>query len=171
MYQGLGGGGGGGGGVLPISHSQAGSPGTRAPWQPWLYMLGKAEYQSPSVDTYSVQERLYVLEYRSPTEGGKGGTGGGDNFCGRGTISASGLRPWGTISASRLCPGGTKSSGGQNLRGDRICSDSGSNYQHGDQYKSYWARVISITQGLRIVHDNVLTLRQVALSYLKAVLA
>ena len=45
--------------------------------------------------------------------------GGGDNFCGRGTISASGLRPWGTISASRLCPGG------QNLRGDRICSDNG----------------------------------------------
>ena len=45
--------------------------------------------------------------------------GGGDNFCCRGTISASGLRPWGTISASRLCPGG------QNLRGDRICSDTG----------------------------------------------
>ena len=41
--------------------------------------------------------------------------GGGDNFCGRGTISASGLRPWGTISASRLCPGGTKSAGRQNL--------------------------------------------------------
>ena len=35
------------------------------------------------------------------------------------TISASGLCPWGTISASRLC------SGGQNLRGDRICSDTG----------------------------------------------
>ena len=52
--------------------------------------------------------------------GGGGGWGGGDNFCGRGTISASGLRPWGTISASRLCPGG------QNLRGgDRICSDTG----------------------------------------------
>ena len=47
----------------------------------------------------------------------RGGGGGGDNLCGRGTISASGLRPWGTISASRLCPGG------QNLRGDRICSD------------------------------------------------
>ena len=45
--------------------------------------------------------------------------GGGDNFCGRRTISAGGLRPWGTISASRLCPGG------QNLRGDRICSDTG----------------------------------------------
>ena len=53
-------------------------------------------------------------------ERGKGG--GGDNFCGRGTISASGLRPWGTFSASRLCPGG------QNLRGDRICSDTGSNF-------------------------------------------
>ena len=37
---------------------------------------------SITVDTYSVQERLYVLEYRSPTEGGKGG--GGDNFCGSG---------------------------------------------------------------------------------------
>ena len=49
---------------------------------------------------------------------GWGGVGGwGDNICGRGTISASGLCPWGTISASRLCPGG------QNLRGDRICSD------------------------------------------------
>ena len=48
-----------------------------------------------------------------------GGGGGGDNICGRGTISASGLCPWGTISASGLCPGG------QNLRGDRICSDSG----------------------------------------------
>ena len=45
--------------------------------------------------------------------------GGGDNICGRGTISASGLCPWGTISASGLCPGG------QNLRGDRICSDNG----------------------------------------------
>ena len=51
---------------------------------------------------------------------GGGGGGGGDNICGRGTISASGLCPWGTISASRLCPGG------QNLRGDRICSDTGS---------------------------------------------
>ena len=39
------------------------------------------------------------------------GPGGGDNICGRGTISASGLCPWGTISASRLCPG-TKSAGG-----------------------------------------------------------
>ena len=47
------------------------------------------------------------------------GGGGGDNICGRGTISASGLCPWGTIFASRLCPGG------QNLRGDRICSDTG----------------------------------------------
>ena len=50
-------------GFLPIS-------------QPWLYILGKAEYRSPTVDTYSVQERLHVLEYRSPTEGGKGGRGG-----------------------------------------------------------------------------------------------
>ena len=50
---------------------------------------------------------------------GWGGWGGGDNICGRGTISASGLCPWGTISASRLCPGG------QHLRGDRICSDTG----------------------------------------------
>ena len=48
----------------------------------------------------------------------KGG-GGGDNICGRGTISASGICPWGTISASGLCPGG------QNLQGDRICSDTG----------------------------------------------
>ena len=54
------------------------------PWQPWLYILGKAEYQSPTVDTYSVQERLYVLEYRSPTEGGKGGGGGGGGGGGRG---------------------------------------------------------------------------------------
>ena len=46
-----------------------------------------------------------------------GWRGGGDNICGRRTISASGLCPWGTISASGLCPGG------QNLRGDRICSD------------------------------------------------
>ena len=46
-------------------------------------MLGKAEYRSPTADTYSVQERLYVLEYRSPTEGGKGGGEGG-------TISAEG---------------------------------------------------------------------------------
>ena len=53
--------------------------------------------------------------------GGGGGGGGGDNICGRGTISASGLCPWGTISASRLC------SGGQNLPGDRICSDTGLN--------------------------------------------
>ena len=28
----------------------------------------------------------------------------GDNFCGRGTISDSGFRPWGTESASRFCP-------------------------------------------------------------------
>ena len=61
------------------------------PWQPWLNILGKAEYRSRTVDTYSVQERLYVLEYRSPTERGKGGGGGGggggqflrkgDNIC------------------------------------------------------------------------------------------
>ena len=53
------------------------------PWQPWLYMLGKAEYRSPTVDTYSVQERLYVLEYRTRKGGGGGGGGGGgrDNFC------------------------------------------------------------------------------------------
>ena len=38
--------------------------------------------------------------------GGGGGGGGGYNFCGRGTISASGFRPWGTESASRFCPGG-----------------------------------------------------------------
>ena len=48
-----------------------------------------------------------------------GGGGGGTISAERGTISASGLCPWGTISASRLCPGG------QNLRGDRICSDTG----------------------------------------------
>ena len=33
-----------------------------------------------AVDTYSVQERLYVLEYRSPTEGGKGGDRRGGQF-------------------------------------------------------------------------------------------
>ena len=53
-------------------------------------------------------------------KGRGGGGGGGDNICGRGTISASRLCPWGTISASGLCPAG------QNLRGDRICSDTGS---------------------------------------------
>ena len=53
--------------------------------------------------------------------GRPGGGGKRENICGRGTISASGLCPWGTISASRLCPGG------QNLRGDRICSDNGPN--------------------------------------------
>ena len=51
------------------------------------------------------------MHIRLGTRLGGGGGGGG------GTISASGLCPWGTISASRLCPGG------QNLRGDRICSD------------------------------------------------
>ena len=45
-------------------------------------MLGKAEYRSPTVDTYSVQERLYVLEYRTRKGGGGGGGGG--------TISAEG---------------------------------------------------------------------------------
>ena len=48
-------------------------------------------------------------------QAGKGRGGGRDNFCGRRTISASGLCPWGTESASGLCPGG------QNLRGDKIC--------------------------------------------------
>ena len=43
----------------------------------------------------------------------------GGQFCGRRTISASGLCPWGTESASGLCPGG------QDLRGDKICSDTG----------------------------------------------
>ena len=97
-------------GVLPISHSLAA-----------LAIHIRKGGHLLLTPTVHVQERLYVLEYRSPTGGGKGGGGGGggDNFCGRGTISASGLRPWGTISASRLCPGG------QNLRGDRICSDSG----------------------------------------------
>ena len=54
-------------------------------------------------------------------QAGKGRGGGRDNFCGRRTISASGLCPWGTESASGLCPGG------QNLRGDKICSDTGTN--------------------------------------------
>ena len=81
-WGGKGGGGGGVGGVGGGGPSDISLPG----WQPWLYILGKAEYQSPTVDTYSVQERLYVLEYRSPPEGGKGGRGGqflrkGDNIC------------------------------------------------------------------------------------------
>ena len=112
-------GGGGGGGVMYISGPMQKAGGTVS-WPSDIAALAihiRKGGVSITVDTYSVQERLYVLEYRSPTEGGKGG--GGDNFCGRGTISASGLRPWGTISASRLCPGG------QNLRGDRICSDTG----------------------------------------------
>ena len=75
----------------------------------YLTPNGKAEYRSPNL-------LLTPTVYRK----GKGGGGwDGDNLCGRGTISASGLRPWRTISASRLCPGG------QNLRGDRICSDTG----------------------------------------------
>ena len=39
-------------------------------------------------------------------QAGKGEGGGVDNFCGRRTISTSGLCPWGTESASGLCPGG-----------------------------------------------------------------
>ena len=100
------GGGGGGGG-----------PSDLTAWQPWLYVLGKAEHRSPTVDTYSVSKGYTYWSIVHLLKGWGGG--GGDNFCGRGTISASGLRPWGTISASRLCPGG------QNLRGDRICSDTG----------------------------------------------
>ena len=101
------------GGAVPSDHT---------PWQPWLYVLGKAEHRSPTVDTYSVSKGYTYWSIDHLLKGGRvggggGGGGGGDNFCGRGTISASGLRPWGTISASRLCPGG------QNLRGDRICSD------------------------------------------------
>ena len=76
MYTKDGGGGGGGGRVLPIS----------LPGKHWLYVLAKAEHRSPTVDTYNVKQRLiYVLEHRSPTEGGKGGGGGqflrkGDNI-------------------------------------------------------------------------------------------
>ena len=55
--------GGGGGG---------GCPSDLTPWQPWLYVLGKAEHRSSSV-----QQRLYVLEYRSPNDRGKGGARGG----------------------------------------------------------------------------------------------
>ena len=49
---------------------------------------------------------MHKLAFGQAGMGERGG--GGDNFCGRRTISASGL-----------CPGG------QNLRGDKICSDTG----------------------------------------------
>ena len=69
-----GGGGGGGGGVPPIS--LPGSPG------PWLYVLGKAEHRSPTVDTYSVSKGY---TYWSIVHLLKGGGGQflrkGDNIC------------------------------------------------------------------------------------------
>ena len=94
--------GGGGGGPSNLTPWQ--------PWQPWLYVLGKAEHRSPTSDTYSV---LYVLEYRSPTVGGKGvcvcGGGGG-------TISAEG----GQYLLADYVRGGQFSLADY-VRGDKIC--------------------------------------------------
>ena len=108
-----------------------GGPSDLTPRQPWLYVLGKAEHRSPIVETCSVSKGYTYWSIGHLLQGGRVCVcvcgGGGDNFCGRETISASGLRPWGTISASRLCPGG------QNLRGDRICSDTGSARSRADQ--------------------------------------
>ena len=63
-------------GILPISHSLAAL----------AIHVRKGGVSITYCCPYSVQERLYVLEYRSPTEGGKGGRGGqflrkGDNIC------------------------------------------------------------------------------------------
>ena len=101
---------GGGGGVLPISHSLAAL----------VKHIRSIDHLLLTPTVYRKGYTYWSIDQRE--KGGWGGGGGGDNFCGRGTISASGLRPWGTISASRLCPGG------QNLRGDRICSDTGPPY-------------------------------------------